>query len=214
MPCSRLTPLSLQAEHHLIPLTSNPSELILLAAWLSGKTSRPPREPWLDSAPQAGAEGSPCSHRDQLLTDCQASPAVRLAVINPWFIIKTLLLVHREFVITQRATGPLNIGCVGWHHISPQSHPPSPGKRALQPLQQLPNSAGSPTHFVSTSSQCSTREIINLCHFNPKKGKNIVFFLFQGNRERPSKALQSNINDLAPNDFARETLKTESNPFI
>lgn len=90
MPCSRLTPLSLQAEHHLIPLTSNPSELILLAAWLSGKTSRPPREPWLDPAPQAGAEGSPCSHRDQLLTDCQASPAVRLAVISPWFIIKTL----------------------------------------------------------------------------------------------------------------------------
>lgn len=32
--------------------------------------------------------------------------------------------------------------------------------------------------------------------------------------ERPSKALQGNINDLRPNSFARETFKTESNPLI
>lgn len=51
--------------------------------------------------------------------------------------------------------------------------------------------------------------------FQSEKKDNFFFFFFsQGNGERPSKAEQSNINDLEPNNFARETLKTESNPFI
>lgn len=68
-------------------------------------------------------------------------------------------------------------------------------------------------HIGSIPSWGSTVKIINLCHFNPKKSQ-LFFFFPQGNGERPSKAEQSNINDLEPNNFARETLKTESNPFI
>ena len=41
-----------------------------------------------------------------------------------------------------------------------------------------------------------------------------VCISLKASSERPSKALQGNINDLRPNDFARETFKTESNPLI
>lgn len=131
------------------PLLFQPLELILFAAWHSGKTSLPPREPWLDPAPQAGAEGGSCSHRDQLWTGCQASPAV----INPWFIIKTLSCWCTGNLLSLSEPRVLSASG-GWAGTtSLHKPPPSPGKRALQSLQQLPSRIRSPTHFVSTSVQ-------------------------------------------------------------
>lgn len=73
---------------------------------------------------------------------------------------------------------------------------------------------GNPMHFGSILSWGQHGGNNQPVSFQSEKKDNFFFFFSQGNGERPSKAEQSNINDLEPNNFARETLKTESNPFI
>lgn len=65
-----------------------------------------------------------------------------------------------------------------------------------------------------SSPTCKRRVIIGLACCLGEQVCLCVCVSFKASSERPSKALQGNINDLRPNDFARETFKTESNPLI
>lgn len=65
------------------------------------------------------------------------------------------------------------------------------------------------SHRQKIPTQSAKEEL--LCSWS---GSLCVCVSLKASTERPSKALQGNINDLRPNSFARETFKTESNPLI
>ena len=68
------------------------------------------------------------------------------------------------------------------------------------------------SHRQRMPTQSAKEEL--LCSLSVVCGSLCVCVSFKASSERPSKALQGNINDLRPNSFARETFKTESNPLI